>query len=68
MTRRKTSADNRRQKCGRKGKTMGKNLENAKIIRNDPDVHYNCAQAMLCAFAEDCGLTREQACGSGANF
>jgi len=47
---------------------MGKNLENAKIIRNDPDVHYNCAQAMLCAFAEDCGLTKEQACGIGANF
>lgn len=55
-------------KGGRKGVTMGKNLENAKIIRNDPDVHYNCAQAVLCAFAEDCGLTREQACGIGANF
>ena len=23
---------------------------------------------MLCAFAEDCGLTKEQACGIGANF
>ena len=55
-------------KSGRKGKNMGKNLENAKIIRNDPDVHYNCAQAVLCAFAEDCGLTQEQACGIGANF
>lgn len=47
---------------------MGKNLEKAKVIRNDPDVHYNCAQALLCAFAEDCGLTQEQACGIGANF
>ena len=47
---------------------MGKNLEKAKVIRNDPDVHYNCAQALLCAFAEDCGLTQEQACSIGANF
>ncbi len=47
---------------------MGKNLENAKILRNDPDVHYNCSQAVLCAFAEDCGLTKEQALGIGANF
>ena len=36
---------------------MGKNLEKATALRNDPDVHYNCAQSVVCAFAEDCGLT-----------
>lgn len=47
---------------------MGKNYEKAVVLRNDPNVHYNCAQAVLCAFAEDCGLTQEQAWALGANF
>ena len=47
---------------------MGKYLEKAKIIRNDPDVHYNCAQALLCAFAPDSGLNWEQSVGVAANF
>ena len=47
---------------------MGKYLEKAKELRNDPGKHYNCAQAILCAFAPDSGLTEEQSCGVGANF
>ena len=34
---------------------MGKYLERAKELRNDPDVHYNCAQAVLAAFGPDAG-------------
>ena len=39
-----------------------------KALRNDPEVHYNCAQAVVCAFAQDCGITEEQAKAVGANF
>ena len=47
---------------------MGKYLEKAKELRNDPNLHYNCAQAVLCAFAPDLGLTHEQAFAVSANF
>ena len=47
---------------------MGKHLEKAIELRNDPNVCYNCAQAVICAFAEECGLTMEQATALGANF
>lgn len=47
---------------------MGKNLEKATALRNDPNMHYNCAQSVVCAFAEDCGLTDEQALAVAANF
>ena len=30
-------------------------------LRNHPDIHYNCAQSVLIPFAEDMGITREQA-------
>ena len=43
-------------------------LEHAKILRADPNVHYNCAQAVLVPYAQDCGLTPEQAFRLGANF
>ncbi len=31
-------------------------------------VHYNCAQSVLMAFAEDCGISEEKACQLGRNF
>ena len=36
-------------------------LERAKALRADPNVHYNCAQAVLIPFAERAGLSTEQA-------
>ena len=35
--------------------------EDMRALRNDPNVRYNCAQSVLIPFAEDMGLTREQA-------
>jgi len=47
---------------------MGKYLERAKELRNDPAVHYNCAQAVLMAFAPDAGVAEEDARRITANF
>lgn len=47
---------------------MGKYLERVKELRNDPDVHYNCAQALLAAFGPDAGISEEDACRITANF
>lgn len=35
---------------------MGKYLEKAKELRAITDVHYNCAQSVICAFEELTGL------------
>ena len=43
-------------------------MEKARELRARTDVHFNCCQSVLAAFAEDMGLTEEQACGLGANF
>lgn len=43
-------------------------LTRAREIRNDPQHHSNCAQAVLEVFAPDCGLTGEQAHRLGAHF
>ena len=45
-----------------------KYLDRAKALREDPNVHYNCAQAVTATFAEECSLTREQAIKLGAHF
>ncbi len=37
-------------------------------LRNDPNIHYNCAQSVLIPFAGDMGLTREQANALSAHF
>ena len=37
-------------------------------LRSDPTIHYNCAQAVLMAFAEEVGITSEQAAALAANF
>jgi C_GCAxxG_C_C family probable redox protein len=47
---------------------MGKYLEKAKVLRKDPNAHYNCAQAVMGAFAPDAGLSMEDACRVSANF
>ncbi len=43
-------------------------LEKAQELRARADVHFNCCQAVLVTFAEEMGLTEEQACALGANF
>jgi C_GCAxxG_C_C family probable redox protein len=43
-------------------------MEKARQLRADTTVHYNCAQAVLMAFAEDAGLTEEQAEKITAHF
>lgn len=47
---------------------MGKYLDRAKELRNDPSVHYNCAQAVLAAFGPGAGLSEADACRVAANF
>jgi C_GCAxxG_C_C family probable redox protein len=47
---------------------MSKYLERAKALRNDPNVHYNCAQAVLMAFCEEKGLSSQIAADLTANF
>lgn len=37
-------------------------------LRSDPAVHYNCAQSVLIPFAEELGITREQANALAAQF
>ncbi len=43
-------------------------LEKAQQLRARTDVHFNCCQSVLVAFAQDMGLTEEQAYRLGANF
>ena len=42
--------------------------EDMVALRNNPDIRYNCAQSVLIPFAEDMGITREQAKDIAANF
>lgn len=42
--------------------------EHSKALRAHPQVHYNCAQAVLIPFAGDMGLTQEQANALTLNF
>ena len=42
--------------------------EHSKALRAHPQVHYNCAQAVLIPFAGDMGLTEEQANALTLNF
>lgn len=43
-------------------------LAKAQQWRNDSVYPYNCAQSILLTFADDIGLSREQAISLGANF
>lgn len=47
---------------------MSKYLDKAKALRAAVAPHYNCGQAVLLPFAQDAGLTEEQAMGICANF
>ena len=42
--------------------------EDMAALRADTEVHYNCAQAVVVPFAQDMGITREQACDMALNF
>ena len=53
---------------GRKEKTMSKYLDRAKELRAIVTPHYNCAQSVVMPFAEDAGLTEEQARAAFTNF
>ena len=43
-------------------------LEKAKELRARTDVHFNCCQSVLVTFAQEMGLTEEQAFDLGACF
>ena len=43
-------------------------LEKAQELRARTDVHFNCCQAVLVTFAEEMGLTEQQAFDLGASF
>ena len=47
---------------------MSEYLERAKEVRKLEDPHYNCCQGVLAAFAEECGISEEQAYALGAHF
>ena len=43
-------------------------MEKARELRASTDVHYNCAQSLLVTFAEEMGLTEQQAYALGSHF
>lgn len=47
---------------------MSKYLDRARELRAIVTPHYNCGQSVVIPFAEDAGLTEEQAWGVCANF
>lgn len=47
---------------------MSKYLDKAREVRSRTDVHYNCAQGVLAAFAEELGIDEDTAFRVGANF
>ena len=47
---------------------MSKYLDRARELRAIVSPHYNCGQSVIVPFAEDMGLSLEQAMGIAANF
>ncbi len=47
---------------------MSKYTDEAERLFQIQSPHYNCAQRVLCAFAEDAGISQDLACRIGANF
>ncbi len=43
-------------------------MEEVRALRADAQVHYNCFQSVLIPFADQLGLSREQAYALGAHF
>ena len=50
------------------GPGKSKYILRSEALRNDPAVHYNCAQAVLLPFAPDAGLDEKTAARLTANF
>lgn len=42
--------------------------QKAQALRDDAQVHYNCCQAVIMTFAEECGLSAGQVMALGAHF
>jgi C_GCAxxG_C_C family probable redox protein len=42
--------------------------ERAQAMRNDTQTHCNCAQAVLCAYAPECGISQGKALQLGMHF
>lgn len=47
---------------------MSTYLDRSRALRDDPSIHYNCAQAVFLPFAEAKGMTTQQAFAISANF
>lgn len=47
---------------------MNKHIEKALKLRDNPEVHYNCAQSMLCAYSDELGLSEKTCFDLGFNF
>lgn len=47
---------------------MNPHIEKAKVLRNEVPMVSNCAQTILKTYAEELGLSEEQASGLGVNF
>ena len=47
---------------------MSKEMDRAVELRSRTDIHYNCAQTVLCAFADTLGMTEEEAFKLGSHF
>lgn len=47
---------------------MNKHIEKALELRNNTDIHYNCAQAILCAYSDELKLDEDTAFNLGFNF
>lgn len=47
---------------------MSKYTEKARQVRERTDIHYNCAQGVLAAFAEDLGIDEDLVFRSGTYF
>lgn len=45
-----------------------KYVKRAERFRSDPAVHYNCAQAVIAAYAAECGISEGKAYQLGAHF
>ena len=43
-------------------------MEHVRTLREDTQVHYNCCQSVLIPFAQELGLTRDQAFALGVHF
>ena len=52
----------------RKDEKNMERMEYVKALRADPSVHYNCCQAVVMGFAEESGMTPEQANALGEHF